>query len=112
MSGFTSRGGEDDSAQNGDENREGSELEGIDEILEEQIGERFGGGGGAGLRGGLHRVLRARDGGGEKTRQRHAQRNAGEAREFRQSGALFYARIEQHDEDYEAHHERAAEDEG
>src|SRR6266852_8236550 len=102
--------GEDDGAQNGDENQKGSELEGVDEILEEQIGERLGGRGSTALRGGLHRVLRARDGGSQEAGQRHGERDAGEARELREIGALFDARIEQHDDEYEEHHDRAAVD--
>src|SRR5260370_16203441 len=100
--------GEDDSAQNGDENQEGSELKGIDEILEEQIGERFGGRGSAGLRGGLHRILRTGHGGGKEAGQRHAQRNSSEASKFREIGALFDASIEQHDDEDEQHHDGAA----
>src|SRR5229473_5591925 len=100
--------GEDDSAQNGDENQEGSELKGIDEILEEQIGERFGGRGSAGLRGGLHRILRTGHGGGKEAGQRHAQRNSREASKLREIGALFDAGIEQHDDEDEQHHDGAA----
>src|ERR1700688_4987640 len=99
---------ENDGAQDGDENQERSELEGVDEILEEQIGERFGGRGRAILRGGLHCVLRARDGGSEKAGQCDGQRDTGPARELREIGALFDSGIQQHDYEDEQHHDGAA----
>src|SRR6266478_1370465 len=102
--------GEDDGAQNGDENQEGSKLERVDEILEEEIGKRFGGRGSAALCGGLHHILRARNSGGKKPHQRHAQRNACEASEFREIGALLDSGIEQHDDEDEEHHDGAAVD--
>src|SRR5216683_2297929 len=98
--------GEDDGAQNGDENEERSELEGVDEILEEQIGKRLGGRGRAALRG----VLRARDGGSQEAGQCDSERNAGEARELREIGALFDSGIEQHDDKDKQHHDGAAVD--
>src|SRR5216684_1474844 len=80
--------GQDDGAENSDENEEGSKL--------------------SMRRGGREIAGGAHDGGGDESAHGESERNTREAREFRKVSALFFARVQKHDDEDEENHDGAA----
>src|SRR6266852_89134 len=100
--------GQDDGSENGDENQEGSEFEGVHEIGKEHVGEDSGGGEFSMRRGGGKIAGGAHDGGGDEAAHGESERNTSEGGEFRKIGAFFLACIQKHDDEDEENHDGAA----